>query len=73
MIQVASTHFSGGLAPLVDTQISPWINVGRGFVHDDDLVLPEHGAGQADQLALAGREVRPGIGQKSLQSVLKRI
>ena len=47
-------RFLGKTVLVLVPQISPWINVGGGFVHHDDFVLPEHGAGQADQLALAG-------------------
>lgn len=35
----------------------PWVNVGRGFVDDENAILPQDCSGQAQQLPLAHAEV----------------
>ena len=44
------------------------IDVGCGFVHDDDPVVPEHGPGEANELLLAAGQVGASVAQEGLEA-----
>ena len=47
------------------------VHVGRRLIQDEHLVPPQDGPGQADELRLARRQVRPALTDPCLQAGLR--
>ena len=49
------------------------VDIGRGFVDNEDAVVPQQRSSQAYQLALTNRHVRPTFGELKVQTAWKSI
>ena len=52
---------SSAVERVLDQRLGDRVDVGGGLVQDQDARVGQHGAGDADQLALAHRQVDPAF------------